>query len=51
MNMQAMMKQAQALQKEMIKTKKEIDSTEFAAENEFVKVVLMGDKTISSINI
>lgn len=51
MNMQAMMKQAQALQRDMLKTKEEIDSTEFTSENEFVKVTLMGNKTISSINI
>lgn len=51
MNMQAMMKQAQALQRDMLKTKEEIDSTEFTSENEFVKVILMGDKTISSIKI
>ena len=49
--MQAMMKQAQALQRDMLKTKEEIDSTEFTSENEFVKVILMGDKTISSIKI
>ena len=51
MNMQAMMKQAQALQRDMLKVKEEIDSTEFTSENEFVKVVLMGNKTISSIKI
>ena len=51
MNMQAMIKQAQALQKDMLKTKEEIDSTEFSSENEFVKVTLMGNKRISSIKI
>ena len=51
MNMQAMLKQAQALQKDMLKTKSEIDSAEFSSENEFVKVVLMGDKTVKSVNI
>lgn len=51
MNMQAMMKQVQSLQKEMLKAKSEIDSTEFTSENEFVKVVMMGDKKISSIKI
>ena len=44
MNMQAMLKQAQALQKDMMKAKEEIDSTEFVGENSFVKVTLKGDR-------
>ena len=45
MNMQAMLKQAQALQKDMLKIKDGIDKTEFTGESSFVKVVVMGDKT------
>ena len=50
MNIQALMKQAQNLQKEMVIAKKELDETEFVGESELVKVVLKGDKKISSLN-
>lgn len=49
MNIQAMMKQAQALQNDMLKIKKEVDNTEFSSENELVKVVMTGDKKITGI--
>lgn len=51
MNMQAMLKQAQALQKDMMKTKEEIDSTEFVGENSFVKVTLKGDRKAVKVEI
>ena len=51
MNMQAMMKQAQALQKEMLKTKEEVDNTSFTGESSFVKVTLKGDKTVKQVKI
>lgn len=51
MNMQAMLKQAQALQKDMLKIKDGIDKTEFTGESSFVKVVVMGDKTLKSVKI
>lgn len=51
MNMQAMLKQAQALQKDMMKVKDEIDSKEFVGESSFVKVTLKGNKTISKVEI
>ena len=51
MNMQAMLKQAQALQKDMLKTKEEIDNTEFVGENSLVKVTLKGDKTVVNVEI
>ena len=38
MNIQAMMKQAQSLQKEMMKAKEEIDKSEFVGESSFVKI-------------
>ena len=49
MNMQAMLKQAQAMQKEMLKVKDEIDKTEFVGTSSLVTAKVMGNKTISSI--
>ena len=51
MNIQAMMKQAQALQKNMMKEKEEIDNTEFTGTSSFVTGTLKGDKTIKNIKI
>ena len=51
MNMQAMLKQAQAMQRDMLKAKEEIDNTDFTGENGLVKVTMKGDKTITSVTI
>ena len=51
MNIQAIMKQAQSLQKEMLKTKEEIDKTEFTKTNGFVTVKVNGKKEILSVKI
>lgn len=51
MNIQAMMKQAQALQKDMMKTKKEIDEKEFTGESSLVKITLLGSKKVKSVKI
>ena len=51
MNMQAMLKQAQGLQKDMLKVKEEIDSTEFVGENSFVKVTLKGNREAVKVEI
>ena len=51
MNMQAMLKQAQNLQKEMIKSQNEIANMSFTAEKDLVKVELGGDKKIKKIEI
>ena len=51
MNMQAMLKQAQAMQRDMLKAKEEIDNTDFTGENGLVKVTMKGDKTITSVII
>ena len=51
MNMQAMLKQAQALQKDMMKAKEEIDNTEFTGESSFVKVTLKGTKEVIKVEI
>lgn len=51
MNIQAMMKQAQALQKDMLKVKKEIDEKEFTGESSLVKITLFGTKKVKSVKI
>lgn len=51
MNIQAMMKQAQKLQKEMMETKKIIDETVFTGESSFVKVNVYGNKKLKEIMI
>ena len=51
MNMQAMLKQAQSLQKDMMKAKDEIDATEFEGESSLVKVTVKGTKEIINVEI
>ena len=51
MNIQAMMKQAQALQKDMLKVKNEVDNTEFTGESSLVKVTLKGTKEVVKVEI
>jgi hypothetical protein len=51
MNMQAMLKQAQALQKDMMKVKDEIDSSEFVGESSLVKVTLKGNREAVKVEI
>lgn len=51
MNMQALMKQAQNLQKDMLKVQEEIEKTTFEGESSFVKVKVNGNKDVLSINI
>lgn len=51
MNMQAMLKQAQKMQKDMMNAKEEIDSMEFESKNSFVTVKGNGKKEIISIKI
>lgn len=51
MNMQAMMKQAQKLQRDMMKSKEEIDSKIFEGKSSFVTVEMKGTKEIVSIKI
>ena len=48
MNIQAMMKQAQKMQKDMMNAKEEIDNTVFTAKSSFVTVEVMGNKEIKS---
>ena len=51
MNIQALMKQAQSIQKDMMKAKNEIDNTVFDGENGFVKVQVKGTKEVINIEI
>lgn len=51
MNMQAMLRQAQQMQKDMLKAKEEIDNTEFTGESSFVKVTIKGTKEVVSVDI
>ena len=51
MNIQAMMKQAQKLQKDMLKEKEEINNTTFEGKSSFVNVKVKGNKKIESIKI
>lgn len=51
MNIQAMMKQAQKLQKEMMNAKEEIDNKSYTVTNSFVTATVKGNKTIENIKI
>lgn len=51
MNMQAMLKQAQALQKDMLKAKEEVDNSEFSGECSIVTVTMKGTKEVTAIHI
>ena len=51
MNIQAMMKQAQKLQSDMMKVKDEIDKMEFSSTNGLVTVKINGKKEIIDVKI
>ena len=51
MNLQAMMKQAQTIQKEMMKAKEEIDKTIYTGSSNFVSVELYGNKKVNKITL
>ena len=51
MNIQAMMKQAQKLQKDMLSAKEEINNTTFEGKSSFVTVKVKGTKEVESIKI
>ena len=51
MNMQALMKQAQNLQKDMLKTKEEIDNKTFEYKNSLVEIKVNGKKEVLSLKI
>lgn len=51
MNLQSMMKQAQAFQKDMMKIKNEIDNTEFVGENSMIKVTMKGNREVLNVEL
>ena len=51
MNIQALMKQAQTLQKDMMNTKNEIDNMTFTGKSSFITVLVKGDKTVQKVTI
>lgn len=51
MNIQAMMKQAQQLQKKMMDEKKNIDSKVFTGKSSIVSVTMTGDKKVTGVDI
>ena len=51
MNMQAMMQQAQKLQKDMMKAKKEIDEKSYVNTQSFVTVEMKGTKEVVKVTI
>ncbi|MGN0993400.1 MAG: YbaB/EbfC family nucleoid-associated protein [Bacilli bacterium] len=51
MNMQALMKQAQAMQRDITKIKNEIDSSVFEGKSSLVSVQVRGTKEIVKVNI
>lgn len=51
MNMQALMRQAQNLQKDMMKAKDEIDKTEFVGESSLVKITMKGNREVTKVGI
>jgi len=51
MNMNALMQQAQKMQKDMQKKQEEIYKSEYTGSSEFVDVIMMGDKSIKKVNI
>ena len=51
MNMQALMQQAQKMQRDLTKKKDELNKKEFTGSSELVDVVFTGDKKLVSVNI
>ena len=51
MNMQAMIKQAQNLQKKMLSEQEEINNMDFVGEAELVKISMKGTKRVTKVEI
>jgi len=51
MNMQAMLKQAQKLQKEMLETQEKINQTEFTGKSSIVTVKMSGSRELKDVKI
>ena len=51
MNMQAMMQQAQRMQKDIMKKQEEIQSSEFTGNSELVEITIYGSKKVKSVKL
>lgn len=51
MNMQAIMAQAQRMQKDMEKKKEEINNTDYTGTSQLVEVVVSGNKKVKSVKL
>lgn len=51
MNMQAIMRQAQQMQKDMLKAKEEVNNSVFTGESSLVRVEVNGKKEVLKVNI
>ena len=51
MNIQAMMKQAQKMQKDMMEAKKEIDEKDFELTKSFITIKMKGNKNLTEVII
>ena len=51
MNIQAMMKQAQKMQKDMMKQKQEIDDATFEGKSSFVTITMKGNREVTGVKI
>ena len=51
MNIQAMMQQAQKLQRDMMKAKNEIDEKKFTSTQGFLTIEMKGNKEVTSVKI
>ena len=51
MNMQAMMQQAQKLQRDMMKAKNEIDEKKFTSTQGFLTIEMKGNKEVTNVKI
>ena len=51
MNIQALMKQAQSMQKEVLKAKEEINKMEFIGKSSLVSIIVNGNKEVLKLNI
>ena len=51
MNMQAMMQQAQKLQRDMMNAKNEIDEKKFTSTHGFLTIEMKGNKEVTSVKI
>lgn len=51
MNMQAMLKQAQNLQKKMVEEQRKIEEKEFTGKSSFVTIIVKGNKEVVSVKL